>query len=116
MAVLRPTVVGEARFAGDPAVVGKTIRVNNAPVTESHISEGLYGTKLFRGNEAVLARRPNTEAFSRPEMLTNRGMVWLTVIARLKPGVTPQAAAAGFEAIYRQFHPLQSGSEPEPFD
>ena len=111
----------QMRFGGDPAVVGKAIRVNNAPVTIIGVAaKDFRGTSLFEATTLFLpvtqTPRVQTGFFSRPEMLTNRGMVWLNVIARLKPGVTPQAAAAGIEAVYRQFHPLKPGSKPEPFE
>ena len=36
-------------------------------------------------------------------MLDQRRMSWLNVIARLKPDVTPQAAAAALDGVYRQY-------------
>jgi predicted permease len=110
----------QTRFGGDPSVVGKTIRVNNAPVTIVGVAaKGFNGTSLYESTKLFLpvtsAPRVQTGFFAGPEMLTNRGMVWLTVILRLKPGVTPQAAAGSVEGVYRQFHPLRPGAKREPF-
>jgi putative ABC transport system permease protein len=111
----------QTRFGGDPSVIGKAIRVNNAPVTIIGVAaKDFRGTSLYEATKLFLpitqTPRVQTGFFSRPEMLTNRGMVWINVIARLKPGVTPPAAAAGIEAVYRQFHPLRPGSRPDPFE
>lgn len=111
----------QTRFGGDPSVVGKTIRVNNAPVTILGVAaKGFNGTSLYESTKLFVpvtaAPRVQTGFFSGPDMLVNRGMVWLTVIMRLKPGVTPEAAAAAVESIYRQFHPLGPGAKREPFE
>ena len=110
----------QTRFGGDASVVGKTIRVNNTPVTIVGVAaKGFNGTSLYEATKLFLpvtsAPRVQTGFFAGPGMLTNRGMVWLTVILRLKPGVTPQAAAASIEGVYRQFHPLRPGAKREPF-
>jgi predicted permease len=110
----------QARFGGDPAVIGTTLRVNNVPVTVIGIApESFHGTSLFEATKVFLpltqTPRVQTGFFARPEMLTNRNMVWLTVIARLKPGVTAAAAASGLTTVYRQFHPIRPGTKPEAF-
>lgn len=111
----------QTRFGGEPSVVGKIIRVNNVPVTVVGVAaNGFNGTSLYESTKVFLpvtsAPRLQTGFFASPTLLTNRGMVWLSVIARLKPDVTPQAAAAGIEGVYRQFHPLRPGARREPFE
>ena len=45
----------QSRFGGDPAVVGKTIRVNNAPVTIIGVAaKGFYGTTLYESTKMFL--------------------------------------------------------------
>jgi predicted permease len=55
-----------------------------------------------------------TGFFARPTLLTNRGASWVGVIVRLPPRVTPAAAAAAAESVYRQFHPIRPGASPDP--
>ena len=110
----------QTRFGGDRSVVGKTIRVNNAPVMILGVAaKGFNGISLFESTRLFLpvtsAPRIQTGFFAGPGMLGNRGMVWLTVVLRLQPGVTPEAAAASVEGVYRQFHPLKPGAKREPF-
>ena len=108
------------RFGGDPAVIGTTLRVNNVPVTIIGVApESFHGTSLSEATRLFLplthTPRVQTGFFARPEMLTSRNMVWLTVIARLKPGVSAAAAASGLTTVYRQFHPIQPGTKAESF-
>ena len=109
-----------SRFGGDPGVIGKTIRVNNAPATIVGVAaDGFHGTSLYEATKIFLplsqTPRVRTGFFASPTMLTTRRMVWLNVIVRLRPGVTPQQGAAAIEAVYRQAQPLKPGATAEPF-
>ena len=111
----------QSRFGGDPAVIGKAIRVNNAPVTIIGVApKGFHGTSLHESTKLFLplsqSPRVRTGFFSSPTMLTTRRMVWLNVIVRLRPGVTPQQGAAAIESVYRQAQPLKPGARAEPFE
>src|SRR6185369_2247705 len=102
------------RFGGDAAVVGRTLRVNGAAVTIVGVApEGFRGTTLAEAPRFFLpitsAPRVQTGFFARPALLDSRDMAWANVIVRLKSGVSPQAAAAAIDAIYRHFHPVRSG-------
>ena len=110
-----------SRFGGDASIVGRTIRVNGAPATIVGVAaKGFRGISLGDAPGLFLpvthTPRVQTGSFFRPAMLTTRDMVWLNVIARLKSGVTPQAAAAALESTYRQFHPVRPGTRTEPFE
>ena len=110
-----------SRFGGDMDVVGKTIRVNGSRVTIIGVAaEGFRGTSLSEATKVfmplTMTPRVQTGFFARSDMLDMRGMVWLTVTARLKEGVTPPAAAAGLQAVHRQFHPPRSEGRPEIMD
>lgn len=111
----------QSRFGGDTAAIGKTIRVNGVPVAIVGVApKGFHGTSLHESAKLFIpvsqAPRVQTGPFAGPAMLTTRDMVWLNVILRLKPGVTPQAAAAAIDGIYRQFHPARSGERPAPVE
>lgn len=107
------------RFAGDPNVIGRTVRLNGAPVTIVGVLD-----RHFRGTS--LASKPSvyvptgafprlqTGFFSRVNALTARGFVWLTVIGRLRPDVSPESAASTMTALYAQLHPPPPGKSPEP--
>jgi predicted permease len=111
----------QSRFGGDPSVVGKTIRVNNVPATIVGVAaKGFHGLSLAETSRVFVpvtqTPRVQTGFFARPEMLTTRNLVWLNVTVRLKAGVSPQAAAAALDSIYRQFHPVSPGTKAEALE
>jgi putative ABC transport system permease protein len=108
-----------SRFGGDPGVIGRTMHVNNVPVTILGVAGRQFqGTSMSEPARLFLpltqTPRIQTGFFARPTMLTNRGMSWISVVMRLRPGVTPSAAAAAADAVYRQLHPVRSGTRPDP--
>jgi len=95
------------RLAGNPDVVGRTIRVNAVPVTIIGVAaEGFRGTSVYQGSQLFIpvtaAPRVQTGFFANPRMLELQSMVWLNVTTRLKPGVAPEAATAALNAIHQQ--------------
>ena len=108
----------QTRFGGRPDIVGRGFRVNGTPVSILGVArEGFRGTTLAEAPRFFLpvtaAPRVQTGFFARPEMLDTRNMAWLTVILRLKDGVTPPAAAAVLDGVYRQFHPVKDPARAE---
>ncbi|HMH43121.1 MAG TPA: ABC transporter permease, partial [Pyrinomonadaceae bacterium] len=85
-------------FNADPSVVGTTVRLDKDPYTVIGVAPA-----QFHG----------TEKFDRPDfwipfvnwgqqILQNRTSISVTVLGRLKPGVTPQQAAENLSAIAAQ--------------
>jgi macrolide transport system ATP-binding/permease protein len=110
----------QARFGGDPGVIGKSVRINDVPATIVGVAaRDFQGTSLYQSTKLFvplsLAPRVRTGFLSSPAMLTTRRMVWLNIIVRLRPGVTPQQGAAAIEAVYRQIQPLKPGAKADPF-
>jgi hypothetical protein len=54
-----------------------------------------------------------TGFFARLAVLEYRGLVWLNVVGRLRPGVTIEQAGSAIEGMYRRLHPPEPGSNPE---
>jgi predicted permease len=95
----------QSRFAGDPAVVGKKILVNNYPMTVVGVSaRGFYGLDPA---QAPQIRVPilMKEALA-PEWkwvkFDDRRNRWVQVFARLKPGYTVASAQAPMQGLFRQ--------------
>jgi predicted permease len=86
------------RFGGDPAVVGRTIRLNGGVYTVIGVAPPEF-TGLYRviGPELWVPMRWGSE--KRRSDLDNRDGRWMFAMARLGPGVTPAQAAAEAEAI-----------------
>jgi len=75
-------------FGGDPDVVGRTVRIQNEPVT----IVGVLPAGFFNGTAVWQAKQ------FKPRWLQNRGS-GEGVIGRLRPGVTLAQATAALEAV-----------------
>ena len=90
------------RFAGDPAIAGKTIRMNALPYTVLGVApRGFIGTEmLFRPDVWVpFMMQPVIDGRS---WLEDRSMFNTMVAGRLRPGVSPRQAIANLDAIAAQ--------------
>ena len=94
----RVTVLGygmwQRRFGGDPAIVGKSLRANGIPYTIIGVMpEGF----LFPDN-AALWLPLQLDPLAQPRGRGN----WLTVVGRLKEGVTMEAASTEMSTIAKR--------------
>lgn len=92
------------RFGGDPAALGQTVMLNHQP----HTIIGIMPREFtFPASLPGRVTPPDVwvpMAFT-PEELAERGNRFDTwMIARLKPGVTPDAAAADVDRAAREIH------------
>ncbi|HVS51727.1 MAG TPA: ABC transporter permease [Opitutaceae bacterium] len=99
-----------ARFARDPAIVGREIRIGGQPVTVLGVMPPGFDDPLLWGQ--VDAWRPM--AFTDAQR-ANRRSNYLRVIARLKPGLTRTQAEAGAKNTWAQLvaaHPdMNAGTD-----
>jgi predicted permease len=89
----------QARFGGDPAIVGKTIRINRLPYTVFGVaSPDFHGTELLYWPEVwvPMMMEPRIESRS---WLDERSSWNTFVIGRLKPNVSPAQAEANLNSI-----------------
>jgi len=84
----------QTRFHGDPGVVNRTIILDQIPHTVIGV---LPASGLPRSD--VLFLRPFVVDDPKDEASTNPRMTWVSVIGRLKPGVTPQQLKAELEVL-----------------
>jgi predicted permease len=84
-------------FNGDPAVVGRTLELNQRSVEVVGVmGEGFRGSSLSTDVWAPLAM---VSLIASPELLDARGSRFLPVMGRLVPGATLDGVAAEFETI-----------------
>ena len=96
-------VISEAywwqRFGGDPAAVGRTVRMAGGALT-------IVGVMPSAGM-SVEPGRPIDIAvpmmLSNPDTLRDRGDWWLDVVARLRPGVHGEQARAETDALFQGY-------------
>jgi predicted permease len=94
-----------SRFAGDPAVVGKKILVNNYPMTIVGVS-----AQGFAGLDPARSPQIRVPILMKPVMVpewswldpANRRARWIQVFGRLKPGYTVESAQAPIQGLFTQ--------------
>ena len=97
--------VWESRFASDPGIVGRRVRVGNTLREVVGVAPRGFRFPPHKALEIVVPMTPPAEAPA------ERKSGWALAVARLKPGVTPAQADAQLAAISAQFeqeHPTQN--------
>jgi putative ABC transport system permease protein len=94
--------VWQRRFAGDPAIVGRSITLDDQPYTVVGVMpEGFQfprRAELPAGFQFPLDVDVYTPLALTPEQAANRGREYLAVVARLAPGVSIEQAQSGMSA------------------
>src|SRR5207245_5586335 len=107
-----------SRFAGERAAVGRTVRINNVPVTiVGVLPEWFTGVQQPSGTAADVAFPLALDAQLSTGVPSNPGATksrleqptywWLQVMGRLKPGVTPAQVQANLGAVFQ--HTARAG-------
>ena len=93
-----------SQFAGDTAVLGRSLIVNGAPLTIVGVAPpGFQGTTV--GTRASVFVPITFRLIDAPTAIPNhdnREIRWLPLFARLKPGVAREEAEAAIETLYRR--------------
>lgn len=92
----------QREFGGDPAIIHRTVRLNGFPFVVAGISPPrFYGVDLGETTD-VYVPIGTLQRLSpgKEDPLVDRNYAWLTLIARLKPGVGMQQAQAAVGVIY----------------
>jgi predicted permease len=94
----------QRRFGSDPAIVGKNIILNNNPIRVIGITPpGFYGTELANNPEIRVPMMMATVFRPVPaNRLQNPRHHWMTVLGRLKPGITGPQAQASLDILFHQ--------------
>jgi predicted permease len=101
----------QRRFHSDPAIVGKTVGLNNQQLTIVGIAPPQYNGMIGGLASEVwvpLMMTPLVDQRRGERALTSRGNRWLTFVGRLKPDTTIAQARARFDLIsqeMREAHP-----------
>lgn len=90
----------QRRFAGDPGVIGRTIRINRLPYTVLGVApRGFQGTELFYRPDVWVPMMMQAQIEPGNPWLNERATFNTWVIGRLKPGVSGPQAEANLNAI-----------------
>ena len=92
----------QRRFLGDPAIIGKTIRVNRTVVTVVGVTpETFHGTELTDTVDLSLPLAL-AERLSPTDRLRSISSWWLLVMGRLRPGSTREQVFAELQPIFNE--------------
>ncbi|MDX6306238.1 MAG: hypothetical protein QOI77_3207 [Blastocatellia bacterium] len=95
----------QRRFAGDQNIVGKTVELNGRQYNVIGIAPPSFkGTKFGLSLDFWAPMMMVEELDHSPKVLTSRNSHWMSVIARLKPGVTQDQAAAAMSGIAQRLN------------
>jgi putative ABC transport system permease protein len=100
----------ESRFNKDPNLIGKTILINEHPMTVLGVtSPGFYGVDLTN-NPDVRVPLMMTPVFNPlpPTRMQSRRHQWLSVMARRKADVSPEQAQASLSVTYQQIRQYEA--------
>ncbi len=93
----------QRRFGGDPDLVGKTVTINGHGFTIVGIAPASFrGTELGMAPDVWVPMMMQAQAMPGREWLKPRGIGWLRVVGRLKPGVSVAQARAEMETLGAQ--------------
>ena len=99
----------QREFGGDPKVLGRVITLDGRPFTIIGVAErGFSGFNLQPLDIWVPMHEMSLELG--PDMLTERHAVWVNLIARLAPGVTP-ALAESRASVFKQHADLAAAPD-----
>ncbi|MEY2878535.1 MAG: Macrolide export ATP-binding/permease protein MacB [Verrucomicrobiota bacterium] len=96
-AVLLGDALWRADFGADPGIIGRAIRVNGTPATVVGVMPPKFA---FPANEQLWI--PVNTAFP-PKPRNDRGINFVSIIGKLKPGVTLEQAQNEIDTIAKQF-------------
>ena len=96
----------QRRFGGDPSVLGRQVAANGMSYTIVGVEpRGFVGANVGFAPDVTFALRASTHGSTGPGMWTDARATWIEVIARLKPGVTPEQSAHELTSIFRVMGP-----------
>ena len=105
----------QRRFAGDPKVLGRAITLNGVRFTVIGVSAaGFHGTSIGNHSDLFIPIMMMPTVNPPARGWNTRHWWWLTVMARLKPGVTPAAASSELNVLWQQILKADPEYKPPP--
>jgi predicted permease len=98
--------IWQRQFDGDPAVLGKTLRVNDQALTIVGVVPAAFTGTLVGTGPAVYVSL-STWASLNGFALSDRGRTWLHLFGRLQAGVKPEQAQAALRVLAQQIHAVE---------
>jgi predicted permease len=104
----------QRRFASDPAVLGRTLRVRGQTVEIIGVMPPKFKGLLVGFSSELWMPLTSNQSFAAGDDLRNRGSRWLMMKGRLRPGVTPDQAQAGLDVLAGQLAAAYPETNADP--
>ncbi len=99
----------QARFAGDPSVVGRQILVNNHRLTIVGVAQrGFEGVEPLFSTHIFVPMMMAQELTGESKPFENRRRRWVQIFARLKPGVSMSQAKVSLQPIFHRILEMEA--------
>jgi predicted permease len=102
------------RFAASPSVLGQAITVNTTAMTIVGVApRGFAGVTALRSADLFVPLMMKAEITPTWNDLDNRRSRWVSIVGRLRPGMTLESARAGADVAYKQINAYELEAVPE---
>jgi predicted permease len=103
----------QRRFGGDRAILNRTLSLNGVSMTVVGVMPRQFnGIRIGSMPDVVVPVAMKAQMTPTLDDLDNRRSRWLTLMARLKPGVTREQAEAAMNVLYHQLNELELQQMP----
>lgn len=93
----------QKRFSGNPGVLNRTVDVNGHPMNVIGVAQkGFKGTDPGSLADIFVPMMMKTAVTPTWDRMDDRLSVWLNIVARMRPDVSPRQAEAAATILYRQ--------------
>ncbi len=103
----------QSRFGGDRSILNKVVRLNGHPMTVIGVAApGYRGFDVGARTDAMVPAMMKAQMTPTWNGLDNRRVIWLQLVGRLRPGITPERARASLQPYYRALLQMELESMP----
>jgi predicted permease len=94
----------QRRFAGDPDLVGRTIRITRTPITIIGVAPpGFFGERVGAAPDLWVPLTMWAQVVPGRDLLRSPGTGWLTLMGRVRSDIRLAEAEAALTTLFRQF-------------
>ena len=103
----------QRRFGGATSVLNQVVTINSTPVTIVGVApRGFAGVAATQTTDVFMPLMMKAAITPTWNDLDNRRSRWISVVGRLKPGITIDAAKAQLDVLYRQINEYELQAVP----
>jgi putative ABC transport system permease protein len=108
----------QKRWGGDPGVVGRTVEIDGRPIEVVGVAERGFASAIADFHPQlylpVTMRGLLKSGHGEGDDFTNRRSSWMPLVARLKPGVTREAAEVALQPLWHSLRADELAAMPHP--